>query len=361
MRTVRTNALAALVAVGGAAIAVLGTTGASAQYSPQFLVNGGVGTPTVFDAANLSALPAMNLTSAGYTGTSLWNVLQASGGVNPIPGVKKNSILLNYVLSIGSDGYEVAFSGGSISPNFGGSDSNAPYVAYALYPSGAPLTTSGMARIITQGDAMHGRWNSNLVQLYVGAAPVPAAGPGGISSSFTVKGVQTPATYTLSTLQALAKSKGQETTVTATYMQGSNSVTDTYTGITLWNLLNDDGLILDPSIKNDVLRQYAEVVGTDGYAAIFSLGEIDPNFGGDNDIVAYADTSGQLGPGGADGFARMVVPGDMFGGRYVSNIASIEVFTATVPEPSTWALLATSFVALGALRYRRRGSRLARA
>ena len=160
------------------------------------------------------------------------------------------------------------------------------------------------------------------------------------------------------TLKALAQSNGQETTVTATYMQGSTSVKDTYTGITLWNLLNDNGLIVDPTIKNDVLRQYAEVVGTDGYAAIFSLGEIDPDFGGDNDIVAY-DTSGQLGPGGADEFARMVVPGDTLGGRYVSNIASIEVFTATVPEPSTWVLLVTSFVTLGALSAYRRGSWLA--
>jgi hypothetical protein len=359
MGTIRIHTLGALVAVGGAAMAVLGSTGASAQYSPTFLVNGAVGTPTVFDSMSLSALPATNLTSAGYTGTSLWNVLQASGGVNPIPGVKKNSILLNYVLSVGSDGYEVAFSGGEISPNFGGGDTNAPYVAYAAYPGGAPLTTTGMARIITQGDNKHGRWNSNLVQLYVGTAPVPAVGPGGISSSFTVSGVQTPTAYSFSTLKALAQSNSQETTVTATYMQGPNSVTDTYTGITLWNLLNDDGLILDPTIKNDVLRQYAEVVGTDGYAAIFSLGEIDPDFGGDNDIVAYGDTSGQLGPGGADGFARMVVPGDTFGGRYVSNIARIEVFTATVPEPSTWVLLVTSFVGLGALSAYRRGSRLA--
>ena len=69
-----------------------------------------------------------------------WNVLQEYGGVDPIPGVKKNSILLNYVLSVGSDGYEVAFSGGEISPNFGGGGTNAPYVANALYPGGAPLT-----------------------------------------------------------------------------------------------------------------------------------------------------------------------------------------------------------------------------
>jgi hypothetical protein len=31
-------------------------------------------------------------------------------------------------------------------------------------------------------------------------------------------------------------------------------------------------------------------------------------------LVAYTDTGGQLGPDGEDGFARIVVPGDIAGG-----------------------------------------------
>lgn len=81
--------------------------------------------------------------------------------------------------------------------------------------------------------------------------------------------------------------------LTATYTAAGSPVTDTYTGVSLWSLLNDAGLITDPTIKNDVLRQYVEAVGSDGYAAIFSLGEIDPAFGGAQDLVAYADTGGQ--------------------------------------------------------------------
>ncbi len=103
------------------------------------------------------------------------------------------------------------------------------------------------------------------------------------------------------------------------------------------------------------------MVGSDGYAAIFSLGEIDPAFGNADDLVAYEDTLGQLGAGGADGFARMVVPGDAAGGRYVSNIVSVGVYTASVPEPSTWALLAAPLVALAFLRGRRRDFTLSRA
>ncbi len=122
----------------------------------------------------------------------------------------------------------------------------------------------------------------------------------------------------------------------------------------MWTLLNDAGLIADPTIKNDVLREYVEAVGSDGYAAIFSLGEIDPMFGGQDDLVAYADTDGQLGSDGPDGFARMVVPGDIAGGRYISNLVSLEVFTASVPEPATWALLIASLPVLAFLRSRRR-------
>jgi hypothetical protein len=45
--------------------------------------------------------------------------------------------------------------------------------------------------------------------------------------------------------------------------------------------------------------------------------------------VAYQDTGGQLGPGGADGALRLIVPGDVAGGRYVSNLVSLQVIDAT--------------------------------
>jgi hypothetical protein len=67
--------------------------------------------------------------------------------------------------------------------------------------------------------------------------------------------------------------------------------------------------------------------GTDCYQSVFGVGEFDPFFGGSQIMVAYA-TDGQS-PGTA-GFARIVVPGDKAGGRFVSNIASIEVRDATV-------------------------------
>jgi DMSO/TMAO reductase YedYZ molybdopterin-dependent catalytic subunit len=348
------NAFAALAFLG-----LTGMTGAAVAAGPssEFDLNGDIVTPGVYNYASLSKLPATTQTvtyKAGgtpvtdtFTGTGLWTLLGSAGGITPIPGIK-NSSLLNYVVAVGSDGYQAVFSGGEINPMFGGNSLKPNMVAYA--DTSGPLTSSGFARTVVPGDNAGGRYVSNLVNLYVGQAPVPAKGPGGLSTQFTLSGVENPDTYKLSTLQALPAVQ-----VTATYKAGGTPVTDTYTGVSLWTLLNDAGLITDPNIKNDVLRQYVEAIGSDGYAAIFSLGEIDPMFGGQEDLVAYADTGGQLGDGGEDGFARIVVPGDTAGGRYISNLVALKVFTAApVPEPATWVLLIGALPALAFVRSRRR-------
>jgi hypothetical protein len=64
------------------------------------------------------------------------------------------------------------------------------------------------------------------------------------------------------------------------------------------------------------------VTGSDCYQSVFGAGEIDPSFGGSQIMVAYATGGASL---GTAGFARIVVPGDKAGGRFVSNIVEIEV------------------------------------
>jgi hypothetical protein len=87
--------------------------------------------------------------------------------------------------------------------------------------------------------------------------------------------------------------------------------------------------LTDASIKNDLLRFGVVATGSDGYRAFIALGEIAPQFGHQNDLVAYADTGGQLGANGSDGALRLIVPGDHAGGRYVSNLVSLEVVNVT--------------------------------
>src|SRR5215471_6211494 len=142
------------------------------------------------------------------------------------------------------------------------------------------------------------------------------------TTEFTVTGdVIAPATYALSDLQALPP-----TTETVTFQTMSGPQTGTFTGPTLWTLLNTVGL-QTPAVKNGILRQYVIAQGSDGYTALFSLGELAPQFGGSNPqvLTAYQQNGALL---GATGFARIVAAKDNFGGRYVSNLANLEVGTA---------------------------------
>ena len=348
-------ALPLVAAAGGSELAT------AAPVSSQFVLDGAVVMPGTYDLAALEAAQQPPTTqtvtyTAGassvtdtYTGTELQSLVNVAGGFTPAPGVK-NSSLRNYVVAVGSDGYQAVFAGGEFNPTFG----NRPYMAAYSDTLGqlGPGGPQGFARMVVPGDLAGGRYVSNLVNLHAGTAPsLPGTG-GGVSSQFTLNGVMNPGTYNLASLM----SSFPATTLTATYLSGptSMSTTDTYTGVSLWTLLTSAGLVLDPTIKNDVLRQYVVAVGSDGYEAIFSLGEIDPMFGNQPDLVAYADTLGQLGAGGPQGFARMVVPGDVYGGRYVSNLVELAVFDASVPEPGSAALLITSLFGTVVVRWRRR-------
>ena len=260
-----------------------------------------------------------------YTGIILRSLLDAAGGVDLTAA--KNDILSKFVIATGADGYKAAFSLGEIDPKFGAQ----PVLVATSDTAGqlGPQGSQGLARMVVPGDHAGGRYVSDLVDLHVASlSEPPAQGPGGISDQVTVSGqVAEPMTFTPITLAAL----DQPTTETATFLAGASQVTDTYTGVPLWTLLQDQGLVTDPTIKNDVLRFGVVATGSDGYRALISLGEIDPAFGNQPDLLAYADTGGQLGPGGSAGATRLVVPGDHAGGRYVSNLVDLRVVDLTAP------------------------------
>jgi hypothetical protein len=301
---------------------------ASFGYSlSPLLVFGQVADPGFYNLSTTTPVSTESVTyqaagvpvSDSYTGTTLWNLLADAGGVTTTTA--KNDILSKYVVATGSDGYKAIFSLGEIDPAFG----NQPVlVAYADTAGQlGPNASDGLARVVVPGDIAGGRYVSDLVSLQVGTLPEPGpVGAGGVSPQATVSGaVADPTIVTPATLAAL----NQSTTETATYLAGSSPTTDTYTGVSLWTLVQDAGLLTDPSIKNDLLQFAVVATGSDGYRAIISLGEIAPMFGNQPDLVAYADTAGQLGPGGSDGALRLVVPGDQAGGRYVSNLVSLQV------------------------------------
>ncbi|HEY3613567.1 MAG TPA: molybdopterin-dependent oxidoreductase [Gaiellales bacterium] len=110
-------------------------------------------------------------------------------------------------------------------------------------------------------------------------------------------------------------------TADVTFKSGAGTETHHFTGALLTDVIGLAGPTFDPAIKNDSLRFFVKGVGSDGYAAIVSWGEIDPGFGAKNVLVAYDQDGTDLCATGA----RLVVPGDIKGGRYVSNLVRLQV------------------------------------
>ena len=160
-----------------------------------------------------------------------------------------------------------------------------------------------------------------LLLIGIGSSPLQAACPGGVSSYFKVGGeVTNRAVFDLSKLEQLPPAEEN-----VTYFAAGSVVTESFTGVLLWDLLNNspvNGIVTDPTNKNDIMHKVVIVTGTDCYQSVFGAGEIDPFFGGNQIMVAYATGGQSL---GSAGFARIVAPGDKAGGRFVSNIIKIEV------------------------------------
>ncbi len=136
------------------------------------------------------------------------------------------------------------------------------------------------------------------------------------STSFQLTGlVSHPGTFTLADLQALPK----VTVMINTQPLGAHS----FGGALLYGLLQQAGIVTVSTRKNDILRKTVLVTGTDGYGVAVALGEIIPRFANRQVILAYEEDGKPLPQ--ADGFARLVVPGNAFAGRYVSNVAQVSV------------------------------------
>ena len=105
-------------------------------------------------------------------------------------------------------------------------------------------------------------------------------------------------------------------TETVTFKAGNGSQTHTYVGPLLVDVLTQAGPQFDPTIKNDKLRHYVSVSATDGYRALVAYGEIDPGFENKEVLLATSEDGHSLATDGP----RLVVPGDISGGRYVSNV-----------------------------------------
>jgi molybdate transport system substrate-binding protein len=115
-------------------------------------------------------------------------------------------------------------------------------------------------------------------------------------------------------------------TLDVTYMSGQDTVSTNFTGALLWDVVGASQPNFNADVRNDKLSMYLVVTGTDGYQAVIAWGEIDPEWGNQPILLAY-DESGEPLEGGT---IRLVVPGDLRGGRYVSGVTNISLRDAPV-------------------------------
>jgi hypothetical protein len=125
----------------------------------------------------------------------------------------------------------------------------------------------------------------------------PPACQGGYSPQFVISGeVQNSTNYDEESLGALPHSIENVTFLTKTGPQSGS-----FQGVLLWDLLNKAGIKTDPNRDGQVL-------------------------------VADGENGNPL--GSDTGFARLIVPGDKFGGRDAFWITSIKVLSGPRPDKS---------------------------
>ncbi|GAA4183083.1 molybdopterin-binding oxidoreductase [Streptosporangium oxazolinicum] len=125
-----------------------------------------------------------------------------------------------------------------------------------------------------------------------------------------------PRSFTLARLRSLPQH-----TVRVRYQSSRGTEKHTFTGPLLGDVLALTKPRLDAETKNDQLRFFVAATGSDGYRAIVSLSELDPAFSGKKVLLAVSQDGASLDAEGP----RLVVPGDVKGGRYVSGVVHLHV------------------------------------
>ena len=137
--------------------------------------------------------------------------------------------------------------------------------------------------------------------------------------------VQFPKTFDLDTL-----SQELLTTVHDVFVAGQGTDSGTFTGVLLWDLLQEAQVITDPTHKNDLFRKAVLITGSDCYESVYAMGELAPELGGTHHVIVAFKRDDQL-LGDGEGMARIINPGDKAGARRVLNIVRIRVLDVQPP------------------------------
>lgn len=96
-----------------------------------------------------------------------------------------------------------------------------------------------------------------------------------------------------------------------------------YEGVSLREILKQAGAPMGKDLRGKVLTTYILAKARDGYEVMFTLGEIDADFG--NESILVADKRDGKPLEGNQGPFRLVCPNDKEGARSVRMLESLEV------------------------------------
>ncbi|MBV9322386.1 MAG: molybdate ABC transporter substrate-binding protein [Chloroflexi bacterium] len=152
------------------------------------------------------------------------------------------------------------------------------------------------------------------------SAPIPSVASTTFAPEVAVSGlVGNPRSFSMDGLKQLLSE-----TVDVSFEAGQGTTTASFTGTRLLNVFEAAG---GPRLPNDMnnakLRTTVMVTGADGYQVALGWGELDPEFGAAPIMLAYLQDGKPMGD--KQGMARLVVPGDKRGGRYVSTVKGIDI------------------------------------
>jgi len=170
-----------------------------------------------------------------------------------------------------------------------------------------------------------------VVHAQEGSPPADAEAPpvtceGGYAPVFRLGGlVQHPKTFDLDAL-----SQEPLTTVHDFFLTGQGTDSGTFTGVLLWDLIQEAQVITNPAQRNDLFRKAVLITGSDCYETVYAMGELAPQLGGTHQVIVAFKRDDQL-LGDTEGMARIINPGDKAGARRVFNIVRIRVLDVQPP------------------------------
>lgn len=100
----------------------------------------------------------------------------------------------------------------------------------------------------------------------------------------------------------------------------------TWMGVHLYRMLQLAGAPSEDTLRGPQMAKYVLVTASDGYRAVFSLAELDPQFGNATVVLAHSRDEAPLSE--KEGPFRLVSSGDTKQARWVRNVVSVEVLDA---------------------------------